>query len=279
MSNYKRSTILTVVLGFLSAALVAGSVSAQVRYDKRVAIAQDSLQVFIKFFHGYADESTPLWVLLPMMGHDHLSYAEFREEVWVELRTDTLTPALRRPYVLSPDLRGHGKSVAKGDDTLSYETMPEAEFAKYPADVMRAIESVVADEDHQVSGDSIYVVGASIGANTAALLTESRPGIKRIALLSPGLDYRGLRPYDALADFDGEALIYACEGDEYAAESARKLASIAPDRFELHIYPGTDHGTDIINNNKEAMELLVQWLLQPQRGTEDANDAMDDMVE
>jgi pimeloyl-ACP methyl ester carboxylesterase len=249
----------------IAGAMIADPASAQIRYDKRRVMAEDSLAMFVKFFHGYADETTPLWVLLPMMGHDHLSYAEFREEVWTQLREDTLTPALRRPYILSPDLRGHGNSTRRGTDTLSYETMPESEFDKYVSDVTLMIENVVVDETHRVSGDSIYVVGASIGANTAALLTTEQPNIQRLALLSPGLDYRGLKPYKALQQFEGEVLIYVSEKDQYSLESSRKLAAIAPDRFELQVFPGAHHGTDIINNNEEAMEDLVTWLLAPQR--------------
>lgn len=252
----------------LACAMAVRPVTAQTRYDKRTVVADDSLELFVKFFHGYAGQDIPLWVLLPMMGHDHLSYAPFREEVWHQLRTDTLSPGLRRPYILSPDLRGHGNSTDRGDETLTYRDMPVTEFGNYVSDVIAIIDNVVADEDHSVSGDSIYVIGASIGANTAALMTTQRPNIRRLVLLSPGLDYRGLEPYEALRQFDGEVLICASEEDEYSAKSSRKLATIAPDRFELRIYPGSSHGTDIINNNEDAMRELVHWLLKPQRGND-----------
>lgn len=263
--NRRAYVLMVAVAVTLACAMVVQPVTAQTRYDKRMVVADDSLELFVKFFHGYADQDVPLWVLLPMMGHDHLSYAPFREEVWRQLRTDTLSPELRRPYILSPDLRGHGNSTERGDETLTYRDMPVTEFGNYFSDVIAMIDNVVADEDHSVSGDSIYVIGASIGANTAALMTTRRPSVRRLAMLSPGLDYRGLKPYEALQQFDGEVLIYASEEDEYSAESSRKLAAIAPDRFELHIFPGSSHGTDIINNNEDAMRELVHWLLKPQR--------------
>jgi len=39
----------------------------------------------------------------------------------------------------------------------------------------------------------------------------------------------------------------------YSAASSRKLTALNKERCTLHIFEGSDHGTDIIDNNSEAM--------------------------
>jgi dienelactone hydrolase len=44
-----------------------------------------------------------------------------------------------------------------------------------------------------VRGDQIAIVGRSLGASLALLAVVNVPQVRAIALLSPSLDYRGLR--------------------------------------------------------------------------------------
>ena len=88
--------------------------------------------------------------------------------------------------------------------------------------------------------------------------------MSKVALLSPGEDYRGLKPAEALKKFKGRILIFACEDDKYSAASSRKLAAMNEEHCTLHIFRGPDHGTDIINHNPEAMRVLVDWLCAPE---------------
>ncbi|MCK4372729.1 MAG: hypothetical protein KAW61_06255, partial [candidate division Zixibacteria bacterium] len=125
-----------------------------------------------------------------------------------------------------------------------------------------ALEAVWAQVGKDESG--FFVIGASIGANTARMVSELLPSVSKVALLSPGEDYRGLQPAEALKKFKGDILIFACEDDKYSAASSRKLAAMNEEHCTLHIFEGSDHGTDIINNRRlEAMRILVDWLCAP----------------
>ena len=61
------------------------------------------------------------------------------------------------------------------------------------------------------------LAGASIGANLAVLAAADDPTVRSLALLSVGLDYRGLRLEAALKKFGARpALLVASQEDPYA---------------------------------------------------------------
>ena len=64
-------------------------------------------------------------------------------------------------------------------------------------------------ERPEVAADSIGIAGASIGANLAVLDAADDPGVRSIALLSPGLDYRGLRIEAAMKKYGARPALLA----------------------------------------------------------------------
>jgi pimeloyl-ACP methyl ester carboxylesterase len=186
-----------------------------------------------------------------MMGHTTDSYYLLKDSLAaISRRIDSVHFTLPTWRIF--DLRGHGCSVRRGKSTLNYESMSDSEFAKYPTDIADALRGTT----------DLTIIGASIGANTAALLTTEMPSIKRIILLSPGLNYKGLEPADAIMTFKGEVLLVASSGDEYSYKSVREMASLNPDHCTLMIFDGDAHGTDIINDNPAAMRALIDWILK-----------------
>ncbi len=80
----------------------------------------------------------------------------------------------------------------------------------------------------EVVPNRIGMAGASIGANLAILLAAGDPTVRSLVLLSPGIDYRGLRPEAAMKKYgERPALLVASQEDNYAANSARQLAGSA----------------------------------------------------
>lgn len=213
-------------------------------------VTSDSLTLYSTTY-GRPASSSRTFVCLPMMGHTRSSFSPLRDSlVAICKRTDSVNFNL--PTFRIFDLRGHGRSIERGTVRLNYKTMPEAEFAKYPGDLEKALRG----------STGLTLIGASIGANTAALVTETLKGVDRLVLLSPGMNYRGLEPADALMTFTGQILLVASSGDEYSYNSVRELASLNPDHSTLMIFDGDAHGTDIINDNPAAMRALVDWLMK-----------------
>jgi dienelactone hydrolase len=97
----------------------------------------------------------------------------------------------------------------------------------------------------EVDAARIGVVGASIGANGALLFAVEEPRVRCAALLSPGLEYRGVSTVPAISKMTRPVLLVSSEDDQYSAESVRRLNQLAPGPKALKIYSGAGHGTQI----------------------------------
>jgi len=250
---------LIVVAAFLAAATsILGGELGPVTVEKTL-ILDDSLELWSELTRGLNQERQPLMVLLPMMAHDRASFQPFIRALLQHAAQDTLRPHV--PAILNLDLRGHGRSVWKGRTAISFDSMSNEEFRKIPGDVAALVAHLSQDTTLTVDWNNITVIGASIGANSAALLTTQLTGIRRIVLLSPGLSYRGLEPEAALRAFTGKVLVYSSKGDEYSRDSSQKLAETTKTQVTLKWFGADQHGTDIINEDPAAMADLVTWIL------------------
>ncbi len=251
------------------ALIVLVSVSASVAQRTWDAIelsitTSDSLRLYawLGAPNDVKEDSTArrLIVLLPMMSQTHESFSTFLDAVSGFLNSDSTAAGAPIPYTLALDMRGHGKSTAwRRDSSLSFQTMTPEDFAHMPDDVVEMLTAVLKNDRYRIDTADIAVIGASIGANAAIMATEELPFVSSVVMLSPGHEYRGLRPAKALGEFDGECLIVATTADTYSASSSRKLAAVN-NQCELWLYEGQDHGTNIINNDPEAMQELLGWL-------------------
>jgi dienelactone hydrolase len=153
---------------------------------------------------------------------------------------------------LAIDLRGHGASGPPPEGTDLHD------LTKMMADI-RAARAFLASR-REVSPDRIGFAGASIGANLAILFAANDPTVRSLALLSPGIDYRGLRPEAALKKYaERPALLVASQEDNYAANSARQLAKAGPGIRDLRILSGAGHGTAMIARQSDLAASLVDW--------------------
>ena len=202
----------------------------------------------------------PLIVTLPMLNKTHESFAKFVDEVRAYVATSEADPDRVMPNFLNLDLRGHGQSTLLAGQPISFMSMGDENFVKIPQDVDAMIRKVLTDYAEVIDSSYIVVVGASIGANGALMVTEMMPEIRKVVALSPGRNYRGMQPLEAFKAYGGEVLFVACQGDEYSLESTRELVTSKDDGWFLKLYFGSDHGTRIINNNGIAMSTVIKWI-------------------
>ena len=147
---------------------------------------------------------------------------------------------------LALDLRGHGDSQGSiGTD-----------FAPMVADVKAARRFLIGRSD--VSG-KIGLLGASLGANLVALAAADDPGVASLALLSPSLDYRGLRIETAMRKFGSRpVLMVVSDDDPYASRSAHDLEKGTRGR-EILSLTGAGHGSTMLERDASLMGSLVDW--------------------
>lgn len=231
-----------------TAASVAGSTSADAPLETGGERAGEALT-----FEGA--EGVPIQATLykpqgqgPFPGVTLLHMLGGERGVWAEAGlVDALVEA--GYAALAIDMRGHGQTGGEDDWALAGEDLAlvwDAFMARADVDEARSA-----------------VVGASIGANLALRLAAARPEIRGAVLLSPGLDYRGVTTEDALADYGERPLFLLASGDdEYAADSAAVLNSVAMGETEFGLFADAGHGTDMFAAEPELPALIVGWLDQ-----------------
>lgn len=153
---------------------------------------------------------------------------------------------------LAIDLRGHGSSERV--------PMPGAppEYLAMVADVeaARRYLSTRADVQHARIG----VAGASLGANLAALAGAGDPAIRSLALLSPSLDYRGVRIEAAVRKYGSRpVLLVASDDDAYAGRSVKDLQKAGSGVREALRLTGAGHGSQMLARDNDLGRALVDW--------------------
>jgi dienelactone hydrolase len=152
---------------------------------------------------------------------------------------------------LAIDLRGHGDSpyVNSSDSAAGYGAMVK--------DLTAARRYL--NTRGEVRPSRIGIAGASIGANLAALEAAGDNGIVSLALLSPSLDYRGLRIEPAVRKYGNRPmLLVSSDDDPYARRSAIDLQKTGGIR-ELLSLVGAGHGTNMLSRSYELPQALIDW--------------------
>lgn len=145
-----------------------------------------------------------------------------------------------------------------GFAVLALDYRSSDELGAYALDV-RAAKAFLRERPDVMAG-RLGIAGASIGANLALLDAADDPGVTSIALLSPGLDYKGLRTEAAMKKFGARpALLAGSTKDPYAARSIRQLTSIGPGVREVRLTDAIAHGTVLLSRDSELIPALVDW--------------------
>lgn len=232
-------------LGLLTAAVLTGSIplDAQVRTFTVRLPTSDGATVVGTLLEP-AHQPAPAVVMIHMLTRSRRD--------WDQLATRL---ADRGFVTLALDLRGHGESAAS---------------APMPSDGLQAMRQDVQAAHRFLQGragvmaDRIGMIGASIGANLAVLESANQASVRSLVLLSPGLDYRGLRTEAALRTYgDRPALLIASSEDSYALRSVRRLEQAGGGRREVRIVESAGHGTMMLLRRPELADLIVDWF----RGT------------
>ena len=125
---------------------------------------------------------------------------------------------------------------------------------------IRAAVAFLAARAADVRPGAIGVAGASLGANLAVVAAAADTNVRSIALVSPSLDYRGVRIDAPLRQYGTRpALLMASLRDPYAARSVRELAQDAPGPREVRWSSVPGHGTLLLSRDPDLLRSLVEW--------------------
>jgi alpha-beta hydrolase superfamily lysophospholipase len=149
---------------------------------------------------------------------------------------------------LAIDLRGHGRSMGDG-----------SALATMVRDVRAALDWLAIQP--AVRPDRLGVVGASLGASLAALAATEAPAVRAIALISPSLDYRGLRLDPGVMRTLGSRSVWwaASTEDPYALRTIKELTGDGA-AGEQRLSGVRGHGTALLWADPDLARALVDWL-------------------
>ena len=203
---------------------------------QKYLIAQDGIRIAYDYYEPDLDNS-PGAVLIHMLPANRASWRDFA----LELRD-------RGFGVIAIDFRGRGESEGKLQK-------PE-DFMAIELDVKAAIDFI--KKQPKINGKKIILIGASIGANHALRLAAKTEEVVAAILLSPGLDYRGVKTENAAKEFDKPLLVIAAEGDEYAFRSSARIYDLAKGVKEFKTLAGAAHGTNMLTT--ELNLFIFDWI-------------------
>ncbi len=150
---------------------------------------------------------------------------------------------------LTIDLRGHGSSSGSASDLTAMVR-----------DVRAAAQWLASRPN--VRPDAVAIVGASLGASLALLAATELPQVRAIGLLSPSLDYRGLRTDVALVKRLGARSMWlaASTEDALSLRTVRDFAAEPSGPREQYVATVAAHGTQLLDRDGDAARALVDWL-------------------
>lgn len=217
--------------------------------EEIILTTKDGVRIYADYYKGQKPDS-PGVVLLHMMPATKESWYDFA----LKLQESGF-------QALAIDFRGHGKSIAKNDETLDYKKFTDKEHQQKIHDAEEAVRFLI--NKNNPAPKMLFFAGASIGANLALQYMSQHSRIKGGALLSPGFNYRGVETeqfIEKIADDQSLFFIAGGDNDEYSTETVKKLYKIATCKKELRIVENGGHGTDLFIAEPALMEEVIEWM-------------------
>lgn len=228
--------ILRGAAGLLAGAAAAAAAPA-LAAGRPVALTSTDGTPLAGSIYEAAQRPAPGVVLVHMMGRSKDDWQPFADRLQAAGAT-----------VLAIDLRGHGGSGGSA-----------AILGPMAGDVRAAVDWLAARPN--IRPGAMALVGASLGANLAALAAGDAGVVRGVALLSPSLDYRGVRLDAAALRKLGSRPVWlaASTEDPYALRTVKEITAAGAAR-EQFLSTARAHGTALLSADPELARTLLDWL-------------------
>jgi len=151
---------------------------------------------------------------------------------------------------LAIDFRGHGESGGTKIDNFS-----DQDYQNLILDAAAAYEYLTSRDPNAKT----VAVGASIGANTALNYAVQNPDIKAVVLLSPGLNYMGVRT-DEISKQISVPVFLATSADDQQSYEGLETWKANIKSLETTTFTDAGHGTNMFGPHPELAEKIINWL-------------------
>jgi pimeloyl-ACP methyl ester carboxylesterase len=243
----RRTTLILALAAILFGVLASGLQARSQRVSFRT---EDGVTVVATWYEpldsarGRPVGPSPAVVLVHMLNRSRRDWEPFASRL-----------AFAGIGALAIDLRGHGDSDHPRPDPATPNYTPMLR------DIQAARRFLAGRAD--VIPSRIGIAGASLGANLSALAAADG-SFTAVALLSPSLDYRGLRIEAALKKYGKRPLmLVASDDDPYARRSALELQKTLG-TVQLLMLPAAGHGTRMFDRAPDLSYALVEFFRRVQ---------------
>ncbi len=238
------------ILALLAAGYFVSQQGAKEGFGEKIEFKTSDGWVIVGSYLAPPTKPAPVLILLHMYGRTRYTWRTVAK-TWNEMGF----------AVLAIDLRGHGESTTRDGKSLTYRQFTAKEFAAMENDVKGAIDFLLQEKGGDIDKDRIFVIGASIGANTALRAGCIDERIRAIVLLSPGFAYHVPISEDLMKCYGERPVLFiAAKGDAEAYVTCEKLYGLASGVKEFKVLEGSAHGTQMFVGNEWLAEYIGNWL-------------------
>lgn len=203
---------------------------------------KDGIKIVGDFFDAQSKKSIILLHILPGSRQDWDEFAEMLQKNGYN--------------ALAVDERGHGESESWPGEMGSWQEFTQADYDKMIYDIEAAADWL----KNKIPDTELAVIGGSIGANLS-LLYGAKASPKIVVVLSPGIDYHGIKTEIASRNYRQNLLIAASRDDTYSFESSERLFDIsAAAKKEFIKYENAGHGTRMFSTEPELKQKIMDFL-------------------
>jgi alpha-beta hydrolase superfamily lysophospholipase len=194
----------------------------------------------------------PLVVLLHQTGETHGAWKNFGDVL-----------CANDYAVFAMDLRGYGYSIYdfRTGTNRPPNTFYIGEQTRYPEDIRLLVKKLFAEHGKMLDSTKIAVIGAELGGNAGLLYAVDEPRVQFMALISPGLDYKGLQIGKAIRDYGDRPLFFAtAKKDIYSMESLNLLSDLVPRVLDAVVFDSFRYGNALVDTEPDLSSMLIDRL-------------------
>ncbi len=221
-------------------------------FTEETFTTEDGVKIFADYYEGEGEEP-PAVILLHMRGKDRKSW------------NPVIDGIVEKGYtVLALDMRGHGKSTKKGEETLNYEdfgTEGGPSWWECKEDVHAAREFLIGKG---IDKGGIAVIGASVGCTIGVYYAAEDSGVKGLILLSPVMKIDTGVQQAAASLGHCKVYVYCSKDDDHGGnpDSAKEFEEHfkgGDAQVTLHpAFGGSDHGTVMLGKKYGDIDVNEQ---------------------
>lgn len=267
MFSHRLEVCLTVILLLLSIVSASSVEAARMRKVRPLEVAADAPDSSVELV-GYLSlppkdkniVNPPLVILLHQSNESSDSWLLMRDEL---LQTGHA--------VFAMDFRGNGLSTfdLKTQRVRPKNTYYVGEHMLYPDDVKFLMGKLIDQHHDKFDTTRLAIIGAEIGGTVGLMVAKDDPRVKYVALISPGMEYFGLRVFPVLREYDANrpVLFTYANKDIYSRETVQLISDLLGRPLDIYELDDFFHGNRLVNRNVNVRIRLQQDLrkyLSPQ---------------